>query len=121
MSMNDRYNEFFEFRSNPANDHTTDGMWCGTNGIQPSEFQEFKARNPGLFTKILEKRRTLYADELIKVDQALLTKARTGDVQAAKLLWARFENWSPKIEEENVKQTGVGKQKTLAELISESQ
>lgn len=106
------------FRSDPSNDHVTDGMWCGTNNILPSLLKTWKLENPKKMISILEKRRASYADELIKVDQALFEKAKEGDSKAIALAWARFEGWSPKIEEQENKATG-GKARTLADLIQE--
>lgn len=111
-------NNYIDFRSDPSNDHITDGMWCGTNNIRPEDLKGWKLENPKSMVSILEKRRGLYADELIKVDQALFEKAKEGDSKAISLAWARFEGWSPKIEEDQAKATG-GKAKTLADLIGE--
>lgn len=109
---------YIEFRSNPANDHINDGMWCGQNKISQDALEAWKMANPDAMMKILEARRTRYADQLIKVDQALFEKAKQGDPRSIQLAWARFENWSPKIEEDAVKKT-AGKNKTLSELIGE--
>lgn len=106
------------FRSDPSNDHISDGQWCGTNNINISLLKTWKLENPKRMVSILEKRRGSYADELIKVDQALFEKAKEGDSKAIALAWARFEGWSPKIEEQENKQAG-GKTKTLADLIQE--
>jgi len=110
---------YIAFRSDPSNDHITDGMWCGQQSKSIIELKEWKLANAAKMVSILEKRRGLYADELIKVDQALFEKAKQGDSKAISLAWARFEGWSPKIEEEASKQ-GLGKNKTLADLISEA-
>lgn len=110
-------NDYVAFRSDPSNDITTDGVWCGEN-FPIEELLKWKLENPSLMLSILEKRRGLYADELIKIDQGLLTKAKSGDARAIELVWARFENWSPKIEEQAAKQ-GLGKNKTLADLMGE--
>ena len=106
------------FRSNPANDHITDGMWCGPRGLTVEALAQWKATHPEAVENILATRRSLYADEMIKIDTALLGKAKAGDPKAIQLAWARFENWSPRIEEEASKKAG-GKTKTLADLIRE--
>lgn len=110
-------NDYIAFRSDPANDNISDGVWCGEN-FPITELSKWKLEHPQEMLSILEKRRGLYADELIKIDQGLLTKARSGDPRSIELVWARFENWSPKIEEQNAKQ-GLGKNKTLADLMGE--
>lgn len=112
------FDDYPSFRSDPANDHISDGMWCGTNMLNIQLLSNWKLANPAVMFSILEKRRGLYADALIKVDQALFEKAKAGDPRAIELCWSRFENWSPKIEEANAK-AGLGKNKTLADLMGE--
>lgn len=109
--------DYVEFRSNPANDHITDGVWCNEL-LNIDDLIQWKLEHPKEMFSILEKRRAQYADHLIKVDQALFEKAKNGDPRAIELVWSRFENWSPKIEENNAKQ-GMGKNKTLADLMGE--
>lgn len=109
---------YVAFRSDPSNDHVTDGMWCGTNNFSPTDLKTWKLSHSKEMFSILEKRRACYADELIKVDQALFEKAKEGDSKAIALAWARYEGWSPKIEEDANKQ-GLGKNRTLADLIGE--
>lgn len=111
-------NGYIDFRSNPSNDHINDGMWCGQRHVDPDTLTIWKMQNPEAMMTILEARRSRYADELIKVDQALFEKAKSGDPRSVQLIWARFENWSPRIEEEQNKKT-QGKVKTLSELIGE--
>lgn len=110
-------NDYIAFRTDPGNDHISDGVWCNEE-IPIGELVKWKVANPEKMLSILEKRRGLYADELIKIDQGLLAKARSGDPRSIELAWARFENWSPKIEEQAAKQ-GLGKNKTLADLMGE--
>jgi len=109
---------YFDFRCNPENDSTTDAMWCSRVGIPVTNLDSWKASNPAEMEKILAIRRSRYANEMIQIDAALLKKAKAGDARSIQLAWARFENWSPKIEEEASKKTG-GRNKTLAELIAE--
>ncbi len=47
--------------------------------------------------KTLEIRRSKYSGKLANVDKALLDKANKGDVNAAKLCYQRFENWSERL------------------------
>lgn len=110
--------DYIPFRSDPSNDHVTDGQWCGTHGLSIVELKKWKMENSKEMFIILEKRRSRYAENLIEVDQALFTKAKQGDARSIELLWSRFENWSPKIEEAAAKQ-GLGKNKTLADLMGE--
>lgn len=110
--------DYEEFRSDPTNDATTDGMWCGQNGLDIVELKKWKMTHPDRMFSILERRRSRYAEKLIEVDQALFRKAQEGDARSIELLWSRFESWTPKIEENNAK-TGQGKAKTLADLMGE--
>ncbi len=109
--------EYIPFRSDPSNDHITDGVWCGER-CHIADLKRWKVEHPQEMLSILEKRRGRYAENLIEVDQALFQKAKAGDARSIELLWARFENWSPKIEEAAAKQ-GHGKNKTLADLMGE--
>lgn len=111
-------NDYIEFRSDPSNDAITDGQWCGQRQLNVADFKRWKVEHPQEMMCILEKRRSRYAEKLIEVDQALFEKAKQGDPRSIELLWSRFENWSPKIEEHNAK-TGQGKAKTLADLMGE--
>ena len=110
--------EYIEFRSNPSNDHMTDAMWCGQNNIPNADLGAWKAQNPEAMEQLLNLRRSRYADEMIKIDAALLGKAKSGDTKSIQLAWARFENWSPKIEEDNSKRSG-GRNKSFADLVAE--
>ncbi len=53
----------------------------------PGEFQELIAE------PALRLRRGRYAKDLAEVDRTLLRKAKEGNVQAAKLIYQRFEGW----------------------------
>lgn len=114
-----RDNDYAAFRENPANDHISDGIWCVESGVKIEDLQLWKSQNPEIMEEILKVRRSRYADEMIQIDSALLRKAKAGDARSIQLAWARFENWSPRIEEEQSKKTG-GRNKTLAELIGEA-
>jgi hypothetical protein len=109
---------YIAFRSDPSNDHETDAQWCGKMRTPYRELREWKTGNPRAMEAILGARRSRYADEMIKIDAALLQKAKEGDPKSIQLAWARFENWSPRIEEEASRKSG-GRVKTLAELIAE--
>lgn len=114
----DVFMPYLEFRADPSNDETTDGMWAGQNRLRVEDLKRWKLEHPGEMLALLEKRRGRYADALIEVDQALFAKAKSGDSKAIELIWSRYEGWSPKIEEANAKQ-GLGKSKTLADLMGE--
>lgn len=112
------YDDYIPFRADPANDATTDGQWCIQNSLKIDLLKTWKLNHSEVMFSILEKRRSRYAEALIEVDKALFDKAKQGDARSIELLWSRFEGWSPKIEEQAAKQ-GLGKNKTLADLMGE--
>lgn len=61
----------------------------------------------------LDIRRTKYASRIAMVDQGLIVKAASGDAQAAKLVYQRFEGWS---EKQLIEHSGGIDQLTDAEL-----
>jgi hypothetical protein len=79
--------------------------------------KEWKNNNPSALAELLEKRRARYTEHLSAVDQALIEKAKEGDTRAAELLYRRFENWTPKQAEAELKRNPTNK--TFAELIAE--
>lgn len=110
--------EFIRFRQNPANDDTTDGMWCGSRGLSMADLLRFKAEYPDWAQEVLDFRRKQYAEQLKDVDAALIEKAKSGNTAAAELLYRRFENWTPKQAEDAMKRNPTNK--TFAELIAET-
>jgi len=48
-----------------------------------------------ILDEALQIRRQRYAADLAKVDRGLLDRAISGDPQAAKLVYMRFEGWEP--------------------------
>lgn len=108
---------YLTFRSNPSNDETTDGMWCGQMRFPIQDLQDWKGQHPEWALHVLEKRRAQYAEQISAVDAALLAKAQAGDTRAAELIYRRFENWTPKAADEALKKNPT--QKTFAELIEE--
>lgn len=109
--------KYIAFRADPANDTMTDGMWCGQNGVNIEALKAWKNANPSVMAALLEKRRSRYTEHLSEVDQALIEKAKEGDTRAAELLYRRFENWTPKQAEAELKRNPTNK--TFAELIAE--
>jgi hypothetical protein len=111
--------EYLRFRKDPVNDETTDGMWCGTRRIRPEDLTRLKAAHPDWAQEVLDHRRKQYAEQLKDVDTALIEKAKSGNTQAAELLYRRFENWTPKAAEDALKRNPTNK--TFAELIAEGE
>lgn len=108
---------YVTFRADPVNDEITDGQWCAQRGWAIQDLAKWKKLNPDVAQQILDRRRTRYAEHMSAVDKALFEKAKSGDTKAAALLYARFENWTPKAADEAVKRNP--KNKTFAELIAE--
>ena len=114
---NTLWGQYLAFRKNPANDETTDGMWCGQNKVQIEWLNNTKMAFPKWAQELLDYRRSKMAEEILEVDKGLLAKAKSGNTQAIELLYRRFENWSPKIAEEAMKRNPTNK--TFAEMIAE--
>lgn len=111
------WESYLAFRRNPANDETTDGMWCGQNRLQIEWLNATKNHYPKWAQELLDYRRSKMAEEILEVDKGLIAKAKGGDSRAIELLYRRFENWSPKIAEEAMKRNPTNK--TFAEMIAE--
>jgi hypothetical protein len=111
------WGQYLAFRKNPANDETTDGMWCGQNRVTIDVLNATKAYYPKWAQELLDYRRSKMAEEILEVDKGLIAKAKGGNTQAIELLYRRFENWSPKIAEEAMKRNPTNK--TFAEMIAE--
>jgi hypothetical protein len=111
------WGQYLAFRKNPANDDTTDGMWCGQKNIPIDYLNDTKIHYPKWAQELLDYRRSRMAEEMLEVDKGLLAKAKTGNTQAAELLYRRFESWTPKIAEEAMKRNPTNK--TFAEMIAE--
>jgi hypothetical protein len=111
------WGQYLAFRKNPANDETTDGMWCGQNKLQPDWLIATKVHDPKWAQELLDYRRSRMAEDILEVDKGLVAKAKAGNTQAASLLYARFEGWTPKVAESEAKRNPT--MKTFAELVAE--
>lgn len=74
---------------------------CGFTGTQGLYFHFTGAELDEIYREALEIRRTRYAKELMQVDRGLVKKAVSGDAQAAKLVFQRYEGWVEKKEQKN--------------------
>lgn len=90
--------KILEYLANPDNEIPCREELASVCGIKrvtlyfhftPDELSELE-------TEGLEMRRKKYAPRLSKVDIALLERAASGDPQAAKLAYQRFEGWQEK-------------------------
>lgn len=101
MTTKAEYKEtMLEYLSNPANEIPTRvllatevlGMAHSQRLYDAFTVEELEA----IEAESLKIRRTKYAPELSKVDNAMLKSASKGDARAAKLCYQRFEGWSEK-------------------------
>jgi hypothetical protein len=111
------WRKYLEFRKNPGNDDVTDGMWCGQMKMSIKDLVESKQARPAWAAEVLTHKRSQMAEHMAAVDAALIEKAKAGDTRAAELLYRRFENWTPKQAEAEMKRNPTNK--TFAELIAE--
>jgi len=101
MTTKDQYIEMMlKHLSDPENEFPT-RVTLATEVLGMSKSQQLYAifnveELEEIEAKSLEIRRTKYAPELSKVDNALLKSASGGDARAAKLCYQRFEGWSEK-------------------------
>jgi hypothetical protein len=89
--------KIIEYLGNPENPPPTRSQLATAVGYKsrqalyvmftPLELQEIEK-------EALEIRRTKYAGALIKVDEALLRQAMSGDLNAIKLVYQRFDDWA---------------------------
>lgn len=99
MTAKERHKKtILEYLANPNNEMPRREDLASVCGLKrgslyfhfsPEELSEFEAQG-------LEMRRRKYAPRLSKVDIAILDRAASGDPQAAKLAYQRFEGWSEK-------------------------
>lgn len=111
------WGQYLSFRKNSANDETTDGMWCGQRKVSIEWLNAVKNARPKWAEDVLLHRRARMAEEMMEVDKGILAKAKAGNTQAASLLYARFEGWTPKVAESEAKKNPTNK--TFAEMIAE--
>jgi hypothetical protein len=116
MTKRELYDRYVAFRGDPSNDETTDGQFVAQIGLSPAAVDVLRASSETADRVLIERRKRM-AKHLQEVDDGLLKKAKAGDTRAASLVYARFEGWTPKVEETNAKTAGGAK--TLADLIAE--
>jgi len=96
--------KLLEYMSNPDNDFPT-------RAVMSLHVLGFKQRQQinkvfsveelhDIEQEALENRRKKYASQLARVDKALMAQAESGDTQAIKLCYQRFEGWSEKQQRE---------------------
>ncbi len=74
-------------------DNKTQGEIAVALGVDSRTIYEWKKKAD--WTAIKDARRKLYSDRVLKTDAAMLKAAEAGDVNAAKLVYERFDGWVP--------------------------
>ena len=113
----EHWSKYMAWRKDSRNDDMTDGMWCGQNMLDIAEFQRYKVGKPTWAQEVLDYRRSRMAEDILEVDKGLVRKAKEGNTQAASLLYARFEGWTPKVAENDSKRNPTNK--SFADMIAE--
>lgn len=67
----------------------------------------------------LEIRRGKYAAGIARVDRAMIDAAASGDSQAAKLIYQKFENWAPSTRQEHTGKNGGPIEVSLKTILDE--
>jgi hypothetical protein len=62
-------------------------------GVSPRTIYVWKQKADWDYIK--SERRKLYSHPILKIDRAMLKAAETGDVNAAKVMYERFDGWTP--------------------------
>ena len=111
------WRKYVEFRKNPDNDEVTDGVWAAQQRLDIEQLQLSKKSYMDWADEVLKHRRARIAEQMLEVDKGLLLKAKAGNTAAVELLYRRFENWTPKQAEAEMKRNPTNK--TFAELVAE--
>lgn len=106
------------YRTNVSYDDYTDSQLAAQLSVTVEQLKEARRMCPEVMRQVLEERRGQYVDELLEIDKALFARAKDGDTKAADLIYRRFENWTPKQAEAELKRNPT--QKTFAQLIEEA-
>jgi hypothetical protein len=89
--------QIIEYIGDPTNEPPTRSQLAKAIGYKSLQglYAAFTAAELSEIDKeALELRRTKYAADLAKIDDAVLRQAKAGDHQCAKLAYQRFEQWS---------------------------
>ena len=94
--------DYVKFRANPEMDEKEDSFFCSLFNYPIEELKQAKSSDKEWPHKVLTLRRKEYAKQLIEVDKALFRAAKSGDHNAARLVYARFDGWTPKLAEQKI-------------------
>jgi len=98
----DIIDKYIAFKANPGNDKKDDTFFCSDAGVSLTELKKAKREYKTWAKSALNLRREHYAEKMVEIDRALFIAAKNGDTKAAELLYRRFDNWSPKNQEQNI-------------------
>lgn len=93
--------QYIAFKANPGNDLKDDSFFCSDTGVSLLDLKREKRAHRSWAQSALNLRREHYAEKMVEIDKALFIAAKNGDTKAADLLYRRFDNWNPKIVEQN--------------------
>ena len=93
--------KYIAFKANPGNDKKDDAYFCSEAGVSLSELKAEKKKYKTWAKSALNMRREHYAEKMVEIDKSLFMAAKNGDTKAAELLYRRFDQWNPKIVEQN--------------------
>ncbi len=62
-------------------------------GVTPRTIYNWKCKAD--WGAIKDARRKLYSHQVLKIDAAMIKAAEAGDVQAARIIYERFDGWTP--------------------------
>lgn len=104
------YHKILEYLSDPEVEDLSRGdvaiKACGYSDKSPLYKMFRPTELDEIYNEALTLRRQKYAASIILVDKGLFKRAAAGDPQAAKLIYQRFEGWSPKSIEEHTGKDG---------------
>ena len=124
MKAKEKYRQILiEHMANPDNQFLTRGKMAEVCKIKRTTlYMHFTPKDLTLIEReALDLRRTKYAKEMAGVDISLIKRAQKGDVQAAKLAYQRFENWSEKQKHEIGGEGGGPVQINITRIIIDPQ
>lgn len=92
-SENLRFNAYIDAMVTGDFDGKTQGEMAVLLGVSERTIYEWKKKAD--WSSIKDARRKLYSHNILKIDSAMIKAAESGDVQAARVAYERFDGWVP--------------------------
>ncbi len=92
-SENLRYNVYLDAMISGEFDNKTQDEMAQLLSVSTRTIYEWKKKSD--WAAIKDARRKLYSHQVLKIDAAMIKAAEAGDVQAAKIIYERFDGWTP--------------------------